>query len=174
MDAHQKTGITILEMMLVLAIISTLIIAFQTPITEIHRFVLKKQWQSAIWMDWQRFLLLAKNEITQAGYGLSPSEWSNRIQIEQNHLLILNDWNVDGDFFDAKERIEYEYRAEEQALFRKSGKGSFQKFIVGIIKLEWEMQSENRRTREPLCITYRFILRHSEQEETATYCAFSP
>ena len=83
-----NSAYTLIEVMLVLAIVSVVLIAAQRPLLEFHRIAVLEQQKSVLQGDFQRFLLLLKSELIQAGYALSygsetaveilPIRWSSK------------------------------------------------------------------------------------------------
>ena len=66
----RNSGYTLIELMLVLAIASVVLLAARRPIMGINRIVFQEQQKIMIQGDFQRFLLLLKSELIQAGYVL--------------------------------------------------------------------------------------------------------
>ncbi len=62
---------TLIEVMLVLAIVSVVLIAAQRPLLEFHRIAVLEQQKEVLQGDFQRFLLQLKSELIQASYSLS-------------------------------------------------------------------------------------------------------
>ena len=67
----RNSGYTLIELMLVLAIASVVLLAAQRPLLEINRIALQELQKIALQGDFQRFLLLLKSELIQAGYDAS-------------------------------------------------------------------------------------------------------
>ena len=65
-----KLGITLIELILVLAIVSILIITAQKPFLEFHQIAMEEQKKIVIQQDYLAFLMLIKSELIQAGYGI--------------------------------------------------------------------------------------------------------
>ena len=61
------SGYTLIELMLVLAIVSVVLLAAQRPLLEFHRIAFQEQQKIILQGDFQRFLLLLKSELIQAG-----------------------------------------------------------------------------------------------------------
>ena len=70
--------------------------------------------------DFQRFLLLLKSELIQAGYALSSGS-ETAIEISTHSLVFKADRNTDGGVTDTREKIAYRYDPETKVLYRKSG-----------------------------------------------------
>ena len=66
-----NSAYTLIEVMLVLAIVSVVLFAAQRPLLEFHRIAVLEQQKEVLQGDFQRFLLLLKSELIQAGYALS-------------------------------------------------------------------------------------------------------
>jgi len=66
-----NSAYTLIEVMLVLAIVSVVLISAQRPLLEFHRIAVLEQQKEVLRGDFQRFLLLLKSELIQAGYALS-------------------------------------------------------------------------------------------------------
>ena len=65
-----KLGFTLLELILVLAIVSILIITAQKPLLEFHQTAMQEQEKNVIQQDYLEFLMLVKLELIQTGYGI--------------------------------------------------------------------------------------------------------
>ena len=62
---------TLIELMLILAIVSVVLLAAQRPLLEFHRIAFQEQQKIILQGDFQRFLLLLKSELIKTGYALS-------------------------------------------------------------------------------------------------------
>ncbi len=168
---YSRTAFTLLEVLIVLAIVSILALTFQTPIQNFYQQALTQQIESSMGMGIQRFQLLLKAELAQAGYGLLPSEQVNAIELVDGTLSLKADLNRDGDLNDAKEQIFYRFDDDKQMLLRRSGKGGFQRFIEGIAYLNfayWDTDS----TQVCLKLTTQ-VLKQTDLEESVI-CSLSP
>ena len=67
--------------------------------------------------DFQRFLLLLKSELIQAGYALS-SRSETAVEIFTHSLVFKADRNKDGDVADTREKIAYRNDLEKKVLSR--------------------------------------------------------
>lgn len=65
-----KLGFTLIELILVLAIVSILIITAQKPLLEFHQTAMLEQKKIVIQQDYLAFLMLVKSELIQTGYGI--------------------------------------------------------------------------------------------------------
>ncbi|MBF0289462.1 MAG: type II secretion system protein [SAR324 cluster bacterium] len=168
-----REAFTLLEVIVALAIVSILALALQTPVGSFHQQIVTQQMESGIGMGIRRFQLLLKAELARTGYGMLPSEKGQAIEIVDGILVLKADLNQDGDLNDAKEQIFYQFDADRQMLLRRSGKGSYQRFIEGIAYLEisyWDRASDNRKTCLQLTIR---VLKQSRLEESIL-CPLSP
>jgi len=66
-----NSAYTLIEVILVLAIVSVVLFAAQWPLLEFHRIAVLEQQKEMLQGDFQRLLLLLKSELIQAGYALS-------------------------------------------------------------------------------------------------------
>ena len=66
-----NSAYTLIEVMLVLAIVSVVLIATQRPLLEFHRIVVLEQQKDVLQGDFQRFLLRLKSVLIQVCYVLS-------------------------------------------------------------------------------------------------------
>ena len=94
-----NTAYTLIEVMLVLAIVSVVIIAAQRLLLEFHRISVLEQQKEMLQSDFQRFLLLLKSELIQAGYALSSGS-ETAVEISTHSLVFKADRNRDGDVAD--------------------------------------------------------------------------
>ena len=67
--------------------------------------------------DFQRFLLLLKSELIQAGYTLSSGS-ETAVEISTHSLVFKVDRNRDGDVAVTSEKIAYRYDLETKVLYR--------------------------------------------------------
>ncbi len=131
-------GFTLLEVLIVLAVCAILAWTFQTPVTQFHKLAFTQQVAADLAMNMQRFQLILKAELIQAGFGIPPSENERGIDIQEQMLALKADFNQDGDFQDSRESISYRYDAKRGILLRKSGKGAYQRFIEGLAYMRFE------------------------------------
>ena len=108
---------TLIEVMLVLAIVSVVLVAAQRPLLEFHRIAVLEQQKEMLQGDFQRFLLLLKSELIQAGYALSSGS-ETAVEISTHSLVFKADRNRDGDVADTHEKIAYRYDPETKVLSR--------------------------------------------------------
>ena len=94
-----KSAYTLIEVMLVLAIVSVFLIAAQRPLLEFHRIAVLEQKKAVLRGDFQRFLLLLKSELIQAGYALSSGS-ETAVETFTHSLVFKADRNRDGDVAD--------------------------------------------------------------------------
>ena len=120
-----NSAYTLVEVMLVLAIVSVVLIAAQRPLLEFHRIQVLEQQKEVLQGDFQRFLLQLKSELIQAGYALSSGSETS-VEISTNSLVFKADRNRDGDVADTREKIAYRYDPETKVLSRKSGNATYQ------------------------------------------------
>ena len=106
---------SLVEVMLVLAIVSVVLIAAQRPLLEFHRIALLEQQKEVLQGDFQRFLLRLKSELIQAGYALSSGS-ETAVEIFTHLLVFKADRNRDGDVADTREKITYRYDPETKVL----------------------------------------------------------
>ena len=131
-------GFTLLEVLIVLAVCAILAWTFQTPVTQFHKLAFTQQIVADLTMNMQRFQLLLKAELIQAGFGIPPSQIESGVDIQEHTLTLKADFNQDGDFQDTRENISYRYDVTRQRLSRKSGRGAYQRFIEGLTHLRFE------------------------------------
>ena len=109
----------IIEVMLVLAIVSVVLIAAQRPLLEFHRIADLEQQKEVLQGDFQRFLRL-KSKLIQAGYALSSGS-ETAVEISTRSLVFKADSNRDGDVADTREKIAYSYDTETKELYDIQG-----------------------------------------------------
>ncbi len=101
-----NSAYTLIEVMLVLAIVSVVLVAAQRPLLEFHRIAVLEQQKEVLQGDFQRFLLLLKSELIQAGYSLSSGS-ETAVEISTHSLVFKADRNRDRDVTDTREKIAY-------------------------------------------------------------------
>ena len=124
----RNSGYTLIELMLVLAIASVVLLAAQRPLLGINRIALKEKPKIALQEDTQSFLLLLKSELNQAGYALGSGN-ENAVVISPYSVVLKAELNHDGDLADPGETIAYRYDRETKVFFRKSGNTAYQTLI---------------------------------------------
>ena len=82
-----NSAYTLIEVMLVLAIVSVVLIATKRPLLEFHRIAVLEQQKEVLQNDFQSFLLLLKSKLIQADYALSSGS-ETAVEIS-NHSLFL-------------------------------------------------------------------------------------
>jgi prepilin-type N-terminal cleavage/methylation domain-containing protein len=112
-----NSAYTLIEVMLVLVIVSVVLIAAQRPLLEFHRISVLEQQKEMLQGDVQRFLLLLKSELIEAGYALSSGS-ETAVEIFAHSLVFKADRNRDGDVADTREKITYRYDPETKVLSR--------------------------------------------------------
>ena len=157
-----NSAYTLIEVMLVLAIVSVVLISAQRPLLEFHRIaVVLEQQKSVLQGDFQRFLLLLKSELIQAGYALSSGS-ETAVEISTHSLVFKADRNRDGDVADTREKIAYRYDPETKVLFRKSGNAAYQTLIESIYDLKFEIAQAPPQTC--IKVSVQVIIDAPEQE----------
>ena len=115
-----NSAYTLIEVMLVLAIVSVVLIAAQRPLLEFHRIAVLEQQKEVLQGDFQRFLLLLKSELIQAGYALSSGS-ETAVGISTHSLVFKADRNRDVEVADTREKIAYRYDPETKVLSQNQG-----------------------------------------------------
>ncbi|MCH2269864.1 MAG: prepilin-type N-terminal cleavage/methylation domain-containing protein [SAR324 cluster bacterium] len=155
------SGYTLIELMLVLAIVSVVLLAAQRPLLEFHRIAFQEQQKIILQGDFQRFLLLLKSELIQAGYALSSGN-ETAVEISTYAVVLKADRNRDGDVADTREKIAYLYDPETKVLFRKSGNSAYQTLIESIASLKFEQAQASPQTC--IKVTFQVIIDADKQE----------
>ena len=119
-----NSAYTLIEVMLVLAIVSVVLIAAQRPLLEFHRIAVLEQKKEVLLGDFQRFFLLLKPELLQASNTHSYGS-ETAVEISTHSLVLKADRNRDGDVEDTREKIAYGYDPETKVLSRKSGNAAY-------------------------------------------------
>jgi len=156
-----NSGYTLIELMLVLAIASVVLLAAQRPLLEINRIAFQEQQKIVLQGDFQRFLLLLKSELIQAGYALGSGSES-AVVILPYSVVLKADRNRDGDLADTRETIAYRYDPETKVLSRKSGNAAYQTLIESIAALKFEQAQAPPQTC--IKVTVQVIIDATEQQ----------
>ena len=157
-----KQGFTLLELILVLAIVSILIITAQKPLLEFHQTAMQEQEKIVIQQDFIAFLMLVKSELIQAGNGIS-SQSQKAVEVTENSLKFRADRNSDGDLGDKRETIAYRYDQQTLTLFRKSGNSAYQTLVESILALKFEIL-EGASSQTCIKVNVQVIIDAPEQE----------
>ena len=112
--------------------------AAQLTLLELYQIAVLEQQKEVLQGDFQRFLLLLKSELIQAGY--APSSGSETaVEISTHSLVFKADRNRDGDVAYTREKIAYRYDPETKVLYQKSGNFAYQTLIESIYDLKFEI-----------------------------------
>ena len=156
-----NSAYTLIEVMLVLAIVSVVLIAAQRPLLEFHRIVVLEQQKEVLQGDFQRFLLRLKSVLIQAGYVLNSGS-ETAVGISTHSLVFKADRTRDGDLADTREKIAYGYDPETKVLYRKSGNIAYQTLIESIYDLKFEIAQAPPQTC--IKVSVQVIIDAPEQE----------
>ena len=156
-----NSAYTLIEVMLVLAIVSVVLIAAQRPLLEFHRIAVLEYQKEMQQGDFQRFLLLLKSELIQAGYALSSGS-ETAVEIYTHSQVFKADRNSDGDFADQHEKIANRYDPETKVHSRKSGNAAYQTLIESIYDLKFEIAQAPPQTC--IKVSVQVIIDAPEQE----------
>lgn len=162
-----KYAFTLLEVMFALAILTILIYIAQTPMENFHRMVVQQQLESGQKMDIERFYMILKAELIQAGYGKLPKVEFNAVEILEDTVTLNADWNQDGDITDSREHIVYHFDAALQQVRRKSGAGNFQTLIEDVVLMKFLKISDS-----PVCLKIEVRISQETSEEQTVLCQF--
>ena len=162
-----QRGFTFVEVLFALAIGTILLGLSQPALVGFHQLLVQQEWGSSKQMELEKFKMLLKGEILQAGYGLS----SPPIQVTSDSVQLLADWNLDGDSWDTRETIVYRFDQPTQTLLRKSGKGSFQSLIQDIYQVRFEsVLKKDTAEGTSFCIKIQSQLESKSLPQEATLC----
>ena len=82
-----NSAYTLIEVVLVLAIVSVVLIATKRPLLEFHRIAVLEQQKEVLQNDFQSFLLLLKSKLIQADYALSSGS-ETAVKISKHSLFL--------------------------------------------------------------------------------------
>jgi type II secretory pathway component PulJ len=128
-----RSGFTWLELLLATSVAAVFLALAQGPLLHFSSLLTDQYTTSGKQRQLDRFLLMLKTELIQAGYALGDD--AEPVQVSSDEILLLADLNRDGDLNDTRERISYRFRSADKKLQRRSGSGSYQTLVeeVGAI-----------------------------------------
>ncbi|MGK5091590.1 prepilin-type N-terminal cleavage/methylation domain-containing protein [Deltaproteobacteria bacterium TL4] len=170
---HDKKGVTLLEIMLGLVIITVLLQSFQKPIEEFHQLVLIRQHQAEKQMEIERLYMLLKLELFQAGFGIQLDPEQKSVEISKDQVLFRSDNNRDGDLEDPREVVIYRFDEERQCVLRKSGKGAFQQLIGDVFQIRFEVWIPSAASPINPCILMSSRITENDSETQSVLCPLS-
>ena len=118
-----RSGFTWLELLLATSVAAVFLALAQGPLQHFSSLLTDQYTTSAKQRQLDRFLLMLKAELIQAGYALGDD--AEPVQVSSDEVVLLADLNRDGDLNDTRERISYRFRSADKKLQRRSGSGSY-------------------------------------------------
>ena len=164
-----KSGSTLVEILLSTGIGHLLILFVAKTFLDYPQMALKQRDTARIQATFQRFLMMMKSELIQAGYGLDS--YQEGIQITDEWIQIQKDGTLDGDLGDSREDIVYRFFPDDQKLSRKSGQGYFQILLEPIYSVFFQAHPSNIESHKSIpCVRIQFQLEKLDAIQEATLC----
>ena len=128
-----RPGFTWLELLPATSVAAVFLALAQGPLQHFSSLLTYQYTTSAKQRQLDRFLLMLKTELIQAGYALGDD--AEPVQVSSDEVALLADLNRDVDLNDTRERIFYRFRSADKKLQRRSGSGIYQALVeeVGAI-----------------------------------------
>ena len=130
-----RPGFTWLELLPATSVAAVFLALAQGPLQHFSSLLTYQYTTSAKQRQLDRFLLMLKTELIQAGYALGDD--AEPVQVSSDEVVLPADPNRDVDLNDTRERISYRFRSADKKLQRRSGSGIYQTLVeeVGAISL---------------------------------------
>ena len=122
-----RSGFTWLELLLATSVAAVFLALAQGPLLHFSSLLTVQYTTSTKQRQLDRFLLMLKTELIQAGYALGDD--AEPVQVSSDEVVLLADLNSDGDLNDTRERISYRFRSADKKLQRCSGSRSYQTLV---------------------------------------------
>ena len=102
-----RPGFTWLELLPATSVAAVFLALAQGPLQHFSSLLTYQYTTSAKQRQLDRFLLMLKTELIQAGYALGDD--AEPVQVSSDEVVLLADLNRDGDLNDTRERISYRF-----------------------------------------------------------------
>jgi prepilin-type N-terminal cleavage/methylation domain-containing protein len=156
-------GFSLIEVMIAIAIVGLVMGLVGTNFAGLQRIATRYNEQVVFNEQYLIFLLKFEEDYQQA-------EIKTNIDIGLlDDLTFQIDYNQDGNFDDPGERIAYRWNSSNKRIDRKSGNGSFQAFLDGIARFDW-----NRTSLSPICYRLKVVSTFNDAEKSIDYCRAVP
>lgn len=123
----QQPGISLIELMITLVISSILIGMMATQGPSIAKTGMRLIGNSRFNESYYLFLIRLEKNFQEAE---STSNFPA--------MLFMKDSNLDGDYADSAEKIQFRWNESKKRIELKSGSGYFQSLLEGVVSLKWE------------------------------------
>ncbi len=135
-----RDGFSVVELMITIVITGIVVGLVSSNLTGLQKIATRFNEQAAFREQYLIFLLKFEEDYQQAEIK------SNMEVASLDDLLFQTDLNLDGDNFDAGEKIAYRWNKKYKRIDRKSGNGSFQAFVESVDQFNWQ-----RISNQPIC-----------------------
>lgn len=159
------SAFTLLEVLLVLVVLAVLTGVLLPAATQFPQFLTGLQERTVREGEFERFLMMLKTELVQAGYGLDSGAVTVPLEIADTEVVLRADFNRDGDTNDSRETLRYRFVANTKTLQRRSGRGSYQTLIAPLESLRFSSPSDL-----PGCVVLTAQLLPDVPQQQATLC----
>ena len=156
---------TLLELLIVLAVLGVLIGVLLPSAAQFPRMLASLQEHTLREGEFERFLMMLKTELVQSGYGLDSGAVATPLAVSDSEIVLRADFNRDGDISDAREHLRYRFIPDSNTLQRRSGAGSYQTLITPLESLRFSTSSTL-----PDCVTVTSQLLPDSPERQTLLC----
>ena len=156
---------TLLELLIVLAVLGVLIGVLLPSAAQFPRMLASLQEHTLREGEFERFLMILKTELVQSGYGLDSGAVATPLAVSDSEIVLRADFNRDGDISDAREHLRYRFIPDSNTLQRRSGAGSYQTLITPLESLRFSTSSTL-----PGCVTVTSQLLPDSPERQTLLC----
>lgn len=154
-----ERGFSLLEVMVTVVIVGLVIGLVGANFTGLRRITTRYNENVAFGEQYLIFLLKFEEDFYQAEI------MANQDLGMLDNLMFQSDTNQDGDFDDPGERISYRWNSKEKRIDRKSGEGSFQAFLDGVNRFNWD-----RISTSPVCYHMELVGIFNDRAKAIDYC----
>ena len=118
--------------------------------------------------EFQRFLIMLKTEMIQAGYGLDT--YHQGLIRNNREIKLKKDANLDQDLLNSGEQLVYQFFPEQKKLSRKSGQGYFQTLIKPLNYLDsLSVSTSTEMTNHAACVKIRYQFEKTDRSLKPSY-----
>ena len=135
-----KQGYSLIELMVTLVISSVLLAVVSQNFNGLNRVVQRFIENTVYREQYLIFLLKFEEDYHQSDYFVKDD------LLKFDQLEFTFDLNGDGDRLDSGEKVAYRWNEDKNRIDRKSGNGSYQAFLDGVIAFTW-----TRTSTVPIC-----------------------
>jgi hypothetical protein len=165
-----RSGFTWLELLLATSFAAVCLALVWGPLLHLSFLLTSQHTASAKQRQLDRFLLMFKTELIQAGYALGDDV--EPVQVSSDEVRLLADLNQDRNLNDTRERIPYHFSAADQKFQRRSGNRSYQTLVeeVGAVSFALGQSGDLPMTPSRYCVVVGVKLDPDTEDPSYILC----